>query len=102
MAKLTTTLPEAKSRAKRAHQAARAGDAMSAALYDRIYATALTSAASQPEAVAATIYVRTAICLEVLADMRGWPAGIVAGLTAPRRASGSARGATLPRGGRAC
>jgi len=87
MPKITTTLPEAKARAKRAHQAARGGDTISAALYDRIYATALASAADQPEEVAAAMYVRTAICLEVLADMRGWPARIVAGLTAPRRAS---------------
>jgi hypothetical protein len=57
-------LPEAKARAKRAHAAARAGDAVSAALYDRIYATALTSAA-------ATMFARTAICLEVLAIYAG-------------------------------
>jgi hypothetical protein len=38
MAKIAITLPEAKARAKRAHQVARAGDTISAALYDRIYA----------------------------------------------------------------
>jgi len=91
MAKITTTLPEAKARAKRAHQAARGGDTISAALYNRIYATALTSAADRPDAVAATMYMRTAICLEVLVEMRGWPAGIVAGFTAPRRPSGAER-----------
>jgi hypothetical protein len=39
MRKITTTLVDAKARAKRAHQAARAGDAMSAAIYDRWLAT---------------------------------------------------------------
>ncbi len=87
MAKITSTLTEAKARAKRAHQAARAGDDLSAALYDRIYATALSSAADQPEAVAAAMYMRTAICLEVLTEMKGWPAGIVVGFSAPRRPS---------------
>jgi hypothetical protein len=87
MAPVITTLPEAKARAKRAHQAARAGDTVSAALYDRIYATALTSAANQPAAVAATMYVRTAVCLKVHAEMKGWPAGTVAGLTVSRRVS---------------
>jgi hypothetical protein len=33
------------------------------------------------------MYVRAAICLEVLAEMKGWPSGIVAGFRAPRRAS---------------
>jgi hypothetical protein len=87
MAKIVTTLPEAKARARRAYQAARAGDNISAALYDRIYATALSSAAGQPEAIAAAMFARAAICLEVLADMRGWPTGVVAGLTAPRQGS---------------
>jgi hypothetical protein len=35
MPKIVTTLPEAKARAKRAHRAAGAGDAVSAAIYDR-------------------------------------------------------------------
>ena len=35
MGKIVTTLAEAKARAKRAHQVARAGDAVSAAIYDR-------------------------------------------------------------------
>jgi hypothetical protein len=81
MAKITITLPEAKARAKRAHQVARAGDAVAAALYDRIYATAVTSAEKQPTAVARAMYLRTAICLEVLTEMRGWPSGVVAGLS---------------------
>jgi len=83
MAKITTPLPEAKARAKRAHQVARAGDTVAAALYDRIYATAVMSAANQPVAVATAMYMRTAICLEVLTEMRGWPAGIVNGFTLP-------------------
>ena len=80
---LQLTLSQAKSRARRAHRAARSGDIISAALYDRIYATALASAAGQPEAVAAAMFARAAICLEVLADMKGWSSGVVAGFTAP-------------------
>jgi hypothetical protein len=33
------------------------------------------------------MFTRLAIALEVMTDMRGWPAGIVAGFTAPRRPS---------------
>jgi hypothetical protein len=35
------------------------------------------------------MFTRLAIALEVMTDMRGWPAGIVAGFTAPRRGSSS-------------
>jgi hypothetical protein len=87
MPKITTTLPEAKARANRAHQAARAGDTMSAAIYDRWLATMLSAAVGQDEAIAVAMFTRLAIALEVMADMKGWPAGIVAGVTAPRRAS---------------
>jgi hypothetical protein len=87
MAKLTATLPDAKARAKRAHQAARAGDAVSAAIYDRWLANTLSAAAGQDPAIAATMFTRLAIACEIMTDMRGWPAGVVAGLTSPRRAS---------------
>jgi hypothetical protein len=87
MAKLTTTLTDAKARAKRAHQAARAGDAVSAAIYDRWLATTLSAAAGQDEAIAATMFTRLTIAFEIMRDMKGWPAGIVAGLTARRRPS---------------
>jgi hypothetical protein len=82
MPKIATTLPDAKARARHAHKAARAGDPVAAALYDRIYATAVACAAKQPERIAAVMFVRAAICLEVLAEMKGWPAGRVAGVTA--------------------
>jgi ribosomal protein L22 len=77
MAKIQITLPDAKARARQAHQAARKGDAVAAALYDRIYATAVACAEKRPERVAAVMFVRAAICLEVLAEMKGWPAGRV-------------------------
>jgi hypothetical protein len=87
MLRITTTLPEAKARAKRAHQAARAGDTVSAAIYNRWLATTLSAAVGQDPAIAATMFTRLAIALEFMVDMKGWPAGIVAGLTVPRRAS---------------
>jgi hypothetical protein len=65
MAKLVTTLPDAKARARLAHQTAREGDPVASALYDRIYATAVACAGNQPERVAAVMFVRAAICLEV-------------------------------------
>ena len=82
MVKITTTLPEAKQRAKQAHKVARAGDAVAAALYDRIYATAVACAQKQPERTAAVMYIRAAICLEILSEMKQWPTGRVAGITA--------------------
>ena len=89
MPNIAITLQGAKARAKRAHQVARAGDAVSAAIYDRRLANTLSAAAGQDEAIAATMFTRLAIALEVMVDMRGWGEGIVAGLTAasPRRAS---------------
>jgi hypothetical protein len=81
MPKIAIALPEAKQRAKRAHQAARAGDAVAAALYDRICATAVACAQKQRAAVATAMYVRPAVCLEVLTEIKGWPAGRVAGVT---------------------
>jgi hypothetical protein len=72
MPKLTTTL---------------AGDAVSAAIYDRWLANTLSAAAGQDEAIAATMFTRLAIAFEIMSDMRGWPAGIVVGLSTPRRAS---------------
>jgi hypothetical protein len=85
MAQITTTLPEAKAPAKRAHAAARAGDHLSATICDRWLANTLSAAAGQDEEIAATMFTRLAIAFEVMCDMKGW--GIVAGLTAPRRAS---------------
>jgi hypothetical protein len=81
LAQIAITLPEAKARAKQAHQAARKGDAVAAALYDRIYATAVACAQKRPERVAAVMYIRAAICLEILSEMKQWPAGRVAGLS---------------------
>jgi hypothetical protein len=52
---------------------------VAAALYDRIYATAVACAGTQPERIAVVMFVRAAICLEVLAEMKGWPSGRVAG-----------------------
>jgi hypothetical protein len=80
MPKPVPTLVDAKARAKRAHQAVRAGDPVAAALYDRIYATAVACAQKQPERVAAVMFIRAAVCLEVLAEMKGWPAGRVVGV----------------------
>ena len=96
MPKIPASLPEAKARAKRAHQAARAGDAVSAAIYERWLANTLSAAAGQDEAIAATMFTRLAIALEVMTDMRGWPAGIVAGLTEGRMSSASPRRASRP------
>jgi hypothetical protein len=87
MAKIVTSLAEAKARARRAHKTARAGDHIGAALFDRIYSTAVMCAEKQPDRVAATMYVRAAVCLEVLHEMKGWPSGVVAGFTSPRRSS---------------
>ena len=87
MAAITLTLSQAKSRAKRAHQTARAGDTVSAAVYDRWLANTLSAAAGQDQAVAAAMFTRLAIALEVMVDMRGWGESVVAGLTVRRRAS---------------
>jgi hypothetical protein len=95
MPKITTTLPDAKARAKRAHQAVRAGDAVSGAIYDRWLATTLSAAAGQDEEIAAAMFTRLAIACEIMTDMRGWPAGIVAGITPPVRP----RKLTYPRAG---
>jgi hypothetical protein len=82
MSKLVTTLADAKARMSLAREAARKADPLSAALFDRWYATALSSAVGQPDEIAAVMFVRTAICLEVLTEMKGWPAGKVAGVRA--------------------
>jgi hypothetical protein len=75
-------LKQAKERARRAHRAAREGDGRAAALYDRWLAETLSAAAGKREEVAAAMFTRCAIALEVMVDMRGWPAGNVAGVTA--------------------
>jgi hypothetical protein len=56
------------------------------ALHDRIYSTAIMCASKQPDRIAAAMFVRAAICLEALHEMRGWPAGKVAGITGEREA----------------
>ena len=87
MARIQITLVDAKARAKQAHKAARAGDAVSAAIYDRWLANTLSAAAGQDPAIAAAMFTRLAIAFEIQCDMRGWAAGIVAGFTSPPRAS---------------
>ena len=78
------TLREAKARCLRAHKAARAGDGRSAALYDRWLFHTLMAVADQPdEVVAATMFMRLAVALEVTTDMKGWPDGVVHGFARP-------------------
>jgi hypothetical protein len=50
---------------------------VASALYDRIFATTVACASKQPERVAAVMYVRPAIKLEVLTEMKHWPSGRV-------------------------
>jgi hypothetical protein len=87
MAQITATVAEAKARMSRARDLARKADPLSAALFDRWYAETLMSARGVPAEVACTMQVRMAIVLEVMAERTGWAAGVVAGLTSPRRAS---------------
>jgi hypothetical protein len=82
MAKISTTLPDAKARMSRARDFAREADPLSAALFDRWYAEALMSARGVRAEVACAMYLRLAIALEVMADRKGWPAGRVTGVTA--------------------
>jgi hypothetical protein len=77
---------EAKQRALRAHKAACA-DSLRTATYDRWLADTLSATRGKDPAIAAAMFTRLAIALEIMSDMRGWGEGIVAGLTAPRRAS---------------
>jgi hypothetical protein len=79
----------------RARDLARKADPLSAALFDRWYAEALMCARGVPAEVARTMLTRMAIALEVMADRKDWPAGIVAGLTA----SPQPRKLTYPRAG---
>jgi hypothetical protein len=66
---------------RRAHKLAWASAPAMGALHDRIYSTAIMCASKQPDRIAAAMFVRAAICLEALHEMRGWPAGKVAGIT---------------------
>jgi hypothetical protein len=75
-------LKEAKKRAQRAHKAACGADALSTAIYNRWMATTLTAAAGQDEGIAAAMFTRLAIALEVMVDMKGCTAGVVQGVTA--------------------
>jgi hypothetical protein len=45
----------------------------------------MSAAARKDDDVATVMFFRLALALEIMTDMRGWPAGIVAGLTAPQR-----------------
>jgi hypothetical protein len=74
-------LKDAKERARRAHKAASGCDPRAAALYDRWLATTLSAAGGKDEALAIAMFTRLAIALEVMVDMKGWPAGRVVGLT---------------------
>jgi hypothetical protein len=81
-ARSSSPLSVAKERARRAHKAARGCDPRSAALYDRWLATTFSAAGGKDEALAIAMFTRIAIALEVMVDMKGWPAGNVAGVTA--------------------
>ena len=75
-------LKEAKKRAQRAHKAACEGDMLSTGIYNRWMAITLSSASGQDEAVATAMFTRCAIALEIMSDMKGWPAGRVREVTA--------------------
>jgi hypothetical protein len=88
------TILEAKNRTLKAHKAACA-DSLRIATYDRWLADTLSAVKGKDEAIAEAMWTRLAIALEVMADMRGWAQGIVAGFTAPVRP----RKLTHPRAG---
>ncbi len=73
MAKLALTLDQAKDRFTRARKAACSADRLSSALYDRFAAETLLAVKGQPAERAATMLVRMAVALEVLAERKGWP-----------------------------
>jgi hypothetical protein len=50
--------------------------------YDRWQATTLSAAGGKPDDVAIAMFTRLASALEVMVDMKGWPAGVVRGVTA--------------------
>jgi hypothetical protein len=75
-------LKEAKRRALTAHKAACKADSLSAGIYNRWIAITLTAVDGQEEQVAAAMFTRLAIALEVMVDMRGWASGAVQGVTA--------------------
>ena len=90
MAKLMLTLDQAKDRFRAAHRAAKASDKLTAALYDRLAADTLLAVKGQPAERAATMFVRMAVCLEVLAERRGWPERIAGLPDRTRRADAEA------------
>jgi hypothetical protein len=98
MPRSASPLSSAKERARRAHKAAVEGDALAAAVYNRWWATALSAAAGMDDDVATEMFRRLAI----MCDMRGWPAGIVQGVTARAArarlaaANSGASGPTMP------
>ncbi len=73
MSKLVLTMDSAKERFTQARKAACSADRLSSALYDRLAAETLLAIKGQPAERAATMLIRMAVCLEVLAEYRGWP-----------------------------
>jgi hypothetical protein len=65
---------EAKSRALSAHKAA-CRDSRSTAIYNRWLSDTLLAAEDRPD-LADAMFTRLAIALEVMVDMRGWPARV--------------------------
>jgi hypothetical protein len=57
-------------------------DAQCSAVYEHWWATALSAAAGMDDDVATEMFRRLAIALEIVIDMRGWPAGLVRRVTA--------------------
>ncbi len=77
MAKLMLTLDQAKDRFRAAHRAARDSDKLAGAFFNRLAADTLLAVEGQSSERQATMLVRMAIALEVLAERRGWPDRIV-------------------------
>jgi hypothetical protein len=95
MAKVVTTLADAKAQFDCVRKAARDADRLSGAFIDRIAADVLMAAKGASPERAATMLVRMAVALEVLAE-RGWPEKI-AGMpnkrpSSPRAAAEAAFG----------
>jgi hypothetical protein len=72
MARITLTMDQAKERFTHARKACSA-DKLAGALYDRLAAETLLAVKGQPAERAATMLIRMAVCLEVLAEWKGWP-----------------------------
>ncbi len=83
MPKIAITLEQAKDRFRKAHRFARR-DHLTRAFIDRLAAETLMLAKGQPIQRSATMLVRMAVALEVLADRRRWPEHIT-GIDVDRR-----------------